>query len=228
MKSSVDIQLERKKNSVVLGEAGSGKTEFAIAIARRLKSEKQKVSLFDMDQTKPLYRLRNVAAYLEAEGIEVFCGEEFMDSPLVPAGLESALADQHRRIVLDVGGGKSGTLCLGQYRDLLLEKNTQVFYIINPYRSFSRSEEAIARTMGEILSLIGKTNPQIICNPYCGLETDADTVEQGLQMVDKMLKPLKLHWEAFMLPERLWEKMESRREQAVAIHSWMSRVLDLN
>ena len=50
-----------KKNFVFIGEAGSGKSESVLSIANKLaeKTGKQ-VDLFDLDQTKPLYRSRDI------------------------------------------------------------------------------------------------------------------------------------------------------------------------
>ena len=58
------------KNLVFLGEAGSGKTETSINLARKLACESsRRVHFFDMDQTKPLFRARDCETELENEGI---------------------------------------------------------------------------------------------------------------------------------------------------------------
>ena len=46
-------ELKKLNNIVLLGEAGSGKTEIALSPAtRHLRQEQGPASLFDMDQTK--------------------------------------------------------------------------------------------------------------------------------------------------------------------------------
>ena len=54
--------LKEKKNFLFIGEAGSGKSEIVLNVAAKLARETgKKVDLFDMDQTKPLYRSRDMA-----------------------------------------------------------------------------------------------------------------------------------------------------------------------
>lgn len=221
------ISLE-KKNTLVLGEAGSGKTEFAIATALHLrKMEEERVSVFDMDQTKPLYRLRNVAKSLEKQGIQVYHSNGLMDSPVVPAGVEAALQDPRQRVLLDAGGNKAGAFCLGQYRELLGPDTTQVFYLINPYRGFSGSRGDIARTMEEILSCGGWQQVTLVCNPYCGGDGDAETALAGAQRLTTLLEPLGLRWEIILLPAALWQELSPRWPRAAGIRPHVSRILDL-
>ena len=58
--------LARKKNFVFIGEAGSGKSELAMNFAQLMAEVSEKpVHLFDMDQTKGLFRTRDVSELLE-------------------------------------------------------------------------------------------------------------------------------------------------------------------
>ena len=53
--------MHEKKNFVFIGEAGSGKSEIVLNIANKLAQQTgKKVDLFDLDQTKPLYRSRDM------------------------------------------------------------------------------------------------------------------------------------------------------------------------
>lgn len=53
--------MKEKKNFVFIGEAGSGKSEIVLNIAHKLAEQTgKKVELFDLDQTKPLYRSRDM------------------------------------------------------------------------------------------------------------------------------------------------------------------------
>ena len=51
----------KKKNFVLLGESGSGKSEIAVNLACVLSKQSpdgKEVHFFDLDQTKPLFRSR--------------------------------------------------------------------------------------------------------------------------------------------------------------------------
>lgn len=79
--------LAKKKNFVFIGEAGSGKSgaghEFCSAHGE--VSEKP-VHLFDMDQTKGLFRTRDVSELLEEKGIIVHSQKQLLDAPTVVPG----------------------------------------------------------------------------------------------------------------------------------------------
>ena len=93
MAKPFDKVLGGKRNIVLLGEAGCGKSEIALNLAVRL-SRDGPVHFFDMDQTKPLYRSRDARRALEARGVSFFCQEQYMNGPslnkflykLVPGG----------------------------------------------------------------------------------------------------------------------------------------------
>ena len=68
-----DFLQKGKKNFVFIGEAGSGKSEIAINFAVNLaRIADRPVHFFDMDQTKPLFRSRDVKEKIEAENKEAF------------------------------------------------------------------------------------------------------------------------------------------------------------
>ena len=61
--------MDEKKNFVFIGEAGSGKSEIVLNIANKLAERTgRQVDLFDLDQTKPLYRSRDMQEDFEKRG----------------------------------------------------------------------------------------------------------------------------------------------------------------
>ncbi|MDM8298790.1 ATP-binding protein [Enterocloster aldenensis] len=69
-------------NIVLLGEAGSGKTEIAANIAILLAEKDEKpVYLIDMDQTKCLFRARDFSSLLEKRQVHMAENQELWDSP---------------------------------------------------------------------------------------------------------------------------------------------------
>ena len=61
--------LLRQRNIVFLGEAGCGKSELAVHLALELAGQGREVHFFDLDQTKPLMRSRDVESLLESAGV---------------------------------------------------------------------------------------------------------------------------------------------------------------
>ena len=76
-KSFTDLMKE-KNNFVFIGEAGSGKSEIVLNVAHMLAAETgRKVDLFDLDQTKPLYRSRDMQEQFAKEGVQIHFRSSF-------------------------------------------------------------------------------------------------------------------------------------------------------
>lgn len=176
------------KNFVFIGETGSGKSEIAINFARYLKFFWGKeVHLFDMDQTKPLLRTRDVKDKIEAMGVDFHHEIQFYDAPTVVGGVKSCLANENAYVVLDVGGDHTGARMIGAYFRMLNKENTAVFYVVNSYRPWSQKGSNIERTLQSILYVSHIEKVKIISNPNNGSTTTSEEFIRGNEMVLKML-----------------------------------------
>lgn len=182
--------LKTKKNFVFVGEAGSGKSEIAINFAMGLsKLSEKKVHFFDMDQTKPLFRSRDVRDQLIAEGIEFHYQEQFFDAPTTPGGVRELLANEEAIVILDVGGDHIGSRLIGAFAPFLNRPNTQNFFVINGYRPWSKNLITIDGTMARVLGMarIQLENVSIMSNPNLGVTTTAEEVLSGHERVAEMI-----------------------------------------
>ncbi len=182
--------LKTKKNFVFVGEAGSGKSEIAInfAIGMAGLSDK-KIHFFDMDQTKPLFRSRDVKECLIEKGIEFHYQEQFFDAPTIPGGVRELLADENAIVILDVGGDHIGSRLIGAFAPFLNRPNTQNFFVINGYRPWSKNLITIDGTMARVLGMahIKLENVSIMSNPNVGITTTAEEVLAGQEKVSDMI-----------------------------------------
>ena len=133
-----------------------------------------------MDQTKPLFRARDCAGEMEAEGIVFHFQSQYLDAPTVVPGVIEALLDEDSVVLLDVGGGAHGSHMIGQFSHILSRESTRVLYIVNPYRPWSRSLEEIERTAERVAGAARLTRLHLVANPNLGPETDAGVVVEGL------------------------------------------------
>ena len=182
------------RNFVFLGEAGCGKSEIAINVARLLLERGDgPVHFFDLDMTKPLFRSRDLAQPLEAAGIRFHYQEQFMDAPTVAGGVNRLLRDGGCYTVLDVGGDYIGARSVGGYAPLLNGDATAVYYVINPYRPWSATIEHIDRVLGETLGVshVQLERLRLIGNPNLGLETTPQDVAEGCRRLLEMVAPYK-------------------------------------
>ena len=89
------------KNFVLLGEAGSGKSEIALNLAAHLaQCQPLPVHFFDLDMTKPLFRSRDLAEEMEALGVHFHFEKQFMDAPTQVGGVNRLLRDPKCCVVM--------------------------------------------------------------------------------------------------------------------------------
>ena len=221
----------RYKKIVVLGEAGSGKTELAMNLAAQtVRAGGSPLRFLDMDQTKPLLRARDAKDALRAYGVTFTDQPEYADSPLMPYGVKESLADPDLRVVMDVGGSYAGALHTGQFAESVKESGALCLYVINPYRSFSDTTAHIAQTLAAIEWACHLEDLHVVANPYLGPQTTAQEYWDGLSRLTALLQPLGLAPEYRMVPAFLEQDCGpgSHPESslpAILIDPFLSRVL---
>lgn len=191
---------EKRNNFVLIGEAGSGKTEIALNLALALKSLNagKQVHLFDMDQTKPMLRARDSAEVVESEGIVFHCQQQYLDSPVVVSGVIEALNNPGYFVILDVGGGSHGSHMIGQFSRFLTNDLTEVLYIINPYRPWSRTREDINETVSRVLGAAGISATSLVANPNLGVTTELEDILTGIKRIEELLPDVPISFAAVL------------------------------
>ena len=123
--------LKEKKNFLFIGEAGSGKSEIVLNVAAKLAEQTgAKVQVFDMDQSKPLYRSRDMKDAFAQKGVEINYQLQFLDAPTVVGGVAESLMNKDVYTVLDIGGGHNASRVVGVYAHLLKDDDTVPVYVI--------------------------------------------------------------------------------------------------
>lgn len=201
----MDDFLKTKRIFVFLGRSGSGKTENALSFAENCAHQAGKiVRFFDIDQTKQMFRARE--AQWDSSKIKFELTPEFGDCPLIAEGLSGALQGTDI-CVIDVGGDTVGSVMAGQFSEILNKEFVQIFYVINPYRSFCNTKEQIVQQMQRTLDAAGLKHADILCNPNFGVGTTAEDILQGYQKLDKLLLP-DYQISAISVVDRFWEDIE--------------------
>lgn len=181
----------KKKNFVLLGESGSGKSEIAVNLACVLSKQSpdgKEVHFFDLDQTKPLFRSRDVKELLEREGVIVHFEQQFLDTPTIVGGVEPCLKEEKCYTILDVGGNHTGARMIGRFSRLLNQEDTEVCFVINPYRPWSKDVKSIDQTLSSILQVSSIRKVTIISNPNLGSTTKVQEILEGHQNVLNMIQ----------------------------------------
>lgn len=189
-----DFRLKEKlrayKNFVLLGEAGSGKSEIGLNLAIALSEEfpQKEVHLFDMDQTKPLFRSRDAGKAGKLNRVIIHYQEQIMDSPIMVGGVEAAIMDSSKYVIMDIGGGEQGAKLIGQYSELLQGDESIVLYVVNSFRPWSRNRNDFAETMRQVLGGCGLERVCYVANPNLGCNTSPEDVTQGYKMIKDNLR----------------------------------------
>ena len=180
--------MKEKKNFVFIGEAGSGKSEIVLNIANKLAQETGRpVDLFDLDQTKPLYRSRDMKEDFAGRGVTIHYQDQYLDAPVMVGGVRVSLVSDNYTL-LDIGGGHQAAKFAGAYSDLLSKDDAVPVYIINPYRPWTKSVDAIDGTMSHILGSMRLDHIYILANPNLGYATTVDEFTEGLEKTDALLE----------------------------------------
>lgn len=179
----------RYNNFVFIGEAGSGKSEIGINMAYELAKSNPEVEvhMYDMDQTKPLFRVRD---FKESQGelpFFIHYQKQLMDSPTLVSGVEESLTTDSEITILDVGGGEQGARMIGQFEEFMQDENTVVLYIVNSFRPWSKTPEDIEDTKREVLGASGLRNVQHVANPNTGVTTEPEDILWGLKHMREVL-----------------------------------------
>jgi hypothetical protein len=179
-------QIDLPRIVIFAGPAGSGKSEVSVNVCRLLK-QREPVALVDLDIVKPLFRLRNMRQHLEPFQIRLISsGEQWdvSDLPVLPADLGSWLSSDSR-VVIDLGGEGAGARVIRQYQSVLDGQDAEVFLVVNPYRPFSASAEALALQLAEIESFTGLAIHHLISNPHLKEHSSLAKILSGHQVVEE-------------------------------------------
>ena len=182
-----------KRINIITGHYGSGKTEFAINYAMKLKEAYGKAVICDMDIVNPYFRTNDAKAFLEKEGIKVIAPEwagTNLDIPSLPSDILSVFSDKDTPAVLDVGGDDDGAIALGQYYPYLKDEDYDMFMVINAMRPDTSTAEPItelARSIEyssrcRINAIVNNTNLSYLSSP--------DDVIKSAALIDEVCKQM--------------------------------------
>lgn len=192
----------KKELYVIIGAYGSGKSEYAIHLSRKLKDSGEDVILADLDVVNPYFRSREVRNDFAELGIEVIAPEgEFShaDLPMISPRIKGAIENYNKTVVLDVGGDPSGCRTLARFRESLISRGYQMLFVINTCRPFTAS-------FGEIISMLNNLEhisqlkiTELICNTNLMEYTDWDVVSEGIKIIREVSKQTKIEFERYLV-----------------------------
>ena len=180
--------LKEKNNFIFIGETGSGKSEIALNTAVLLRElGRRNIHLFDMDQTKAMFRARDAEAEMRELGISVHFMPQLLDMPVMVNGVIPHLVRGESACILDVGGNENASRMVGCLSDYLNGDNTAAIYVLNPFRPWSGTIAGIRETMDTVLNACHIERVYFAANPTVGLDTTAELVAAGLRQLTQSI-----------------------------------------
>lgn len=177
--------------TVLVGNYGSGKTELAIAIARRMRRAcAGRVALVDLDIVNPYFRSAEQRELLQSEGIEVFMPSFAMstvDIPALPAQIQAVFQQHFAHVVIDVGGDDTGATALGCYAPAIapVRGEMSVLYVVNPCRPLSATADDVTDLYALIARQARLTPDCLVNNANLQEETTPEVLIKGQAVLDE-------------------------------------------
>lgn len=186
-----------KKYSVFVGNYGSGKTELSIHHALEAAGQGKETFLIDMDIVNPYFRSAEKGEILEQAGVRVvkpYYANTTVDVPALPPDIYVPFDKGCDRAIFDAGGDPVGAAALGLLSDRFeqAKEDTEVLYIINTLRPLQGSVEEIVQMLHEIEEKSKLKVTALVNNTNLALETEAQHVVKGQEIVEKVSRELKL------------------------------------
>ena len=206
---------ELKRLIVVTGHYGSGKTEFSINLATKLKQQGKQVTIVDLDIVNPYFRTNDVRRRLEGMGIKVIAPEfagTNLDLPSLPSEIYSVFDNHDSTIVFDVGGDDKGATALGRFNSYFASEGYDMFVVANTKRPLTKAADEVVEMVREIeltsrlkaTALVNNTN-------LMQLTTTAD-IEAGQEIIEAASRLINVPVEFISGTSELLNKLNAKQK----------------
>lgn len=204
----------KKGMTLICGHYGVGKTNLSINMAIECARAGNDTVLVDLDIVNPYFRSSDYAKVLEKEGVKVL-GPTFAntnaDTPSLPAEIGAALEDESKFVIVDVGGDDAGATALGRYRHIIEDRDYDMYYVVNRYRSLTTVPEEAAGILREIERACGLHATAIINNSHLKGQTDAETVMNSIEFAYKTAEIVGLPMLFTTAPKNVSDHLNNKR-----------------
>ncbi|MDD4088312.1 MAG: ATP-binding protein [Tissierellia bacterium] len=178
-----------KRLVIVIGHYGSGKTEFAVNYAVKMKETYENVSIADLDIVNPYFRSREKRNFFEEIGIKLFDSSirnTAVDLPALPAEMTGVITNTNIKSILDVGGDPVGARVLARYAEQIKNVEYDMFYVINGNRPDTSTVEGVLKYLEMIEATSRLKITGLVNNTHMLKATTAEDVEFGHELTKKV------------------------------------------
>lgn len=182
--------MDNKRIKIITGHYGSGKSEFSLNYALKLRDEIDgKLALSDLDVINVYFRTRERKDFLEKRGIHVISSSvdaPTLDVPALSAEIHTPLLNKEYTNIIDLGGDKAGAKVIGRYRNMIDDDEYDFLFVVNANREKTQNAEEIMEYIDVIENASGLKVTGLINNTHMLKATTIDDVKKGQEVCRKV------------------------------------------
>ena len=185
---------------VVIGAYGSGKSEYAVNLAWRMREHRP--FLVDLDIVNPYFRSRDVRERFASEGVDVVAPEgaySHADLPMLSPRIRSVILDTTRPVILDVGGDPAGCRALVRFTQDIRNRGYRMPLVVNTRRPFTSDVKGVGEMLGMLEGATKLNVTEFVCNTNLMEHTDLDIVSEGTAIVRQAAEQFGKKFETFLV-----------------------------
>lgn len=177
-----------KRIQIITGHYGSGKTEYAVNLARTLAQSRENVVLADLDIVNPYFRSYEQTGMLEQAGVRVIvtsCGG-VADIPALNPAVMAVFQDPSITGVLDIGGDPIGARVLARFAHQIKTQEHEVLFVLNANRPETKDALSALAYMRSIEAECHLSVTGIVNNTHLCAETTPEEILKGARLAREL------------------------------------------
>lgn len=185
-----------KRIRIITGHYGSGKTEFAINYALKLRELTNKnVAVADLDVVNTYFRIREKKAILEKVNIlsiDSSIDAPSLDLPALSAQIMTPINDKSYEYIMDVGGDDVGARVLGRFSNLIKKEDYDMLFVVNANREKTQTSDQVIQYINSIEKSSKLKITGLINNTHLVRYTRLEDLLNGQNLVSEVSKVLNI------------------------------------
>lgn len=184
--------MNNKRIRIITGHYGSGKSEFSVNYALKLRGEIEgRLAISDLDVVNVYFRSRGMKDLLEEKGIHVIASSvdaPTLDIPALSAEIHTPLLNKDYNNIIDLGGDKVGATVIARYRDMIDDEDYDMFFVVNANREKTQTAEEVMGYIDEIEAASKLKVTGLINNTHMLKATTIEDLEKGQEVCREVSK----------------------------------------
>ncbi len=184
--------MNNKRIRIITGHYGSGKSEFSVNYAVKLRGEIEgRLAISDLDVVNVYFRSRGMKDLLEEKGIHVIASSvdaPTLDIPALSAEIHTPLLNKDYNNIIDLGGDKVGATVIARYRDMIDDEDYDMFFVVNANREKTQTAEEVMGYIDEIEAASKLKVTGLINNTHMLKATTIEDLEKGQEVCREVSK----------------------------------------